>query len=89
MDGHRSTYDAIVLAGGAGSRLGGPDKPDQAVGGRSMLEAVVDSVAGARRIIVVGPQRTAIRGVRWALEQPPGGDRWRPSRPVFGWCGSR
>ncbi|PWJ25830.1 molybdopterin-guanine dinucleotide biosynthesis protein A [Branchiibius hedensis] len=73
MGGDRSAYDAIVLAGGAGSRLGGPDKPDHLVGGRSMLERVVASVAGARRVIVVGPERTAIGGVRWVLEDPPGG----------------
>lgn len=73
MGGNRAAYDAIVLAGGAGSRLGGPDKPDQVVGAHSMLEAVVASVAGARRIVVVGPRRTTIGGVRWVLEQPPGG----------------
>ncbi|KYH43197.1 NTP transferase domain-containing protein [Branchiibius sp. NY16-3462-2] len=73
MGGNRSTYDAIVLAGGAGSRLGGPGKPDQAVGGRSMLARVVASVTDAEQVIVVGPERTAIGGVRWVLEDPPGG----------------
>lgn len=73
MGGDRSTYGAIVLAGGAGSRLGGPDKPDQVVGGRSMLAHVVAAVADAEQVIVVGPKRTAIGGVRWAAEEPPGG----------------
>lgn len=73
MAGNRSAYDAIVLAGGAGCRLGGQDKPDQVVGGRSMLARVVDAVADAERIIVVGPERTAIGGVRWAAEDPRGG----------------
>ena len=73
MDGNRSAYDAIVLAGGAGSRLGGADKPDQVVGGQSMLARVVAAVADAERVVVVGPERTSIAGVRWVLEQPPGG----------------
>jgi molybdenum cofactor guanylyltransferase len=40
-------YAAIVLAGGEGRRLGGPGKPGLAVGGRSMLARVLDSVADA------------------------------------------
>lgn len=65
--------DAIVLAGGAGSRLGGPHKPDQLVGIASLLQRVVDAVPTAVTIAVVGPQRPGVSGVRWCIEQPRGG----------------
>ncbi|WP_328289842.1 NTP transferase domain-containing protein [Nocardia aurantiaca] len=49
--------DAIVLAGGKASRMGGVDKPAIVVGGRSMLDAALAAVAGCARIVVVGPHR--------------------------------
>lgn len=49
------SYDAIVLAGGAGRRLGGAGKPRLEVGGRTLLQWVLAAVAGAERRIVVGP----------------------------------
>jgi molybdopterin-guanine dinucleotide biosynthesis protein A len=54
-------FDAVVLAGGRGTRLGGTDKPGLVVGGQTLLGAVVSAVtsAGADRIVVVGPERTA------------------------------
>ncbi|GAA4857758.1 molybdenum cofactor guanylyltransferase [Kitasatospora terrestris] len=67
-------YDVVVLAGGAGSRLGGADKPGLAVGGRTLLDRVLDACAGARTVVVVGPERaTRHPQVRWTREQPPGG----------------
>ncbi|WP_150243010.1 molybdenum cofactor guanylyltransferase [Nocardiopsis quinghaiensis] len=36
--------DAVVLAGGAGRRMGGADKPGLAVAGRTLLERVTDTV---------------------------------------------
>lgn len=56
-DGQTSSreYDAIVLAGGRGSRLGGVDKAALPVGGRTLLQRALDTVSGARRRIVVGP----------------------------------
>ncbi len=68
-------FDAVVLAGGRGTRLGGTDKPGLIVGGQTLLGAVVSAVtsAGADRIVVVGPQRPAAPGrVRYAQEDPPG-----------------
>ncbi len=68
-------FDAVVLAGGRGTRLGGTDKPGLIVGGQSLLGAVVSAVtsAGADRIVVVGPERPgAGRRVRYAREDPPG-----------------
>jgi molybdopterin-guanine dinucleotide biosynthesis protein A len=66
-------YDAIVPAGGRATRLGGVAKPQLAVGGRSLLDRVLDAVAGADRIVVVGPPQPAARAVSWCREEPPGG----------------
>ncbi|MFE1412967.1 NTP transferase domain-containing protein [Streptomyces sp. NPDC058746] len=67
------TYDAIVLAGGAAQRLGGADKPALSVGGRTLLDRVLDACKDARTTVVVGGRRTTTRPVRWAREDPPGG----------------
>lgn len=66
-------YDAVVLAGGAATRLGGTDKPSVRVGARSLLDRVLQACAGASRTVVVGPRRPTARPVRWTREQPPGG----------------
>lgn len=68
-----TTYDAVVLAGGAARRLGGADKPGLAVGGLPLLDRVLAACAGAGRTVVVGPRRATARPVRWAREQPAGG----------------
>ena len=73
-------FDAVVLAGGRGTRLGGTDKPGLIVGGQTLLGAVVSAVtsAGADRVVVVGPERqgelsTGAGGrVRYVREDPPG-----------------
>jgi molybdopterin-guanine dinucleotide biosynthesis protein A len=66
-------FDAIVLAGGVGSRLGGADKAELRIGGVRLLDRVLDAVAEAERIVVVGPKRSSTRSVTWARESPPGG----------------
>ncbi|RPE33635.1 molybdopterin-guanine dinucleotide biosynthesis protein A [Kitasatospora cineracea] len=67
-------YDAVVVAGGAGRRLGGADKPALTVGGRTLLDRVLAACADARQTLVVGPERPTERaGVRWLREDPPGG----------------
>ena len=69
------SFDAVVLAGGRGARLGGTDKPGLIVGAQTLLGAVVSAVtsAGADRIVVVGPERAGAGGrVRYAREDPPG-----------------
>ncbi|MCL3818900.1 molybdenum cofactor guanylyltransferase [Aeromicrobium wangtongii] len=50
-----ATYDAIVLAGGRSSRMGGIDKTGAVVGGRTLLGRACDAVADAGRLVVVGP----------------------------------
>jgi molybdopterin-guanine dinucleotide biosynthesis protein A len=66
-------YDAIVLAGGTGRRLGGVDKAALDVGGRSLLDRVLEALVEAQRIGVVGPARDLPPSVIMACERPPGG----------------
>jgi molybdopterin-guanine dinucleotide biosynthesis protein A len=47
------TFDAIVVAGGRGSRLGGVDKPAIRIGGVSLLDHALSAVRLARRVSVV------------------------------------
>ncbi|MFJ9176837.1 DUF6457 domain-containing protein [Streptomyces sp. NPDC102360] len=68
-----NAYDAIVLAGGGARRLGGADKPGVRVGGRALLDRVLDACAGARATVVVAEPRRTARPVVWAREEPPGG----------------
>ncbi len=69
--GARMEFDAIVLAGGEGIRLGGADKAAVPAGGRPMLAHVLDAVAGARRTVVVAPPTVETFGVDRVQEDPP------------------
>ncbi|MEV0245445.1 NTP transferase domain-containing protein [Nocardia sp. NPDC050712] len=65
--------DAIVLAGGRASRMGGVDKPAIVIGGRSMLDAALAAVAGCARTVVVGPYRPELPPeILQVREVPPG-----------------
>jgi molybdopterin-guanine dinucleotide biosynthesis protein A len=68
------SFGIIVLAGGRGTRLGGRDKPGLVVAGRTLIGAVVaaGTAAGARQIIVVGPERAGLEGACFVTEEPPG-----------------
>ncbi len=72
-----ASFDAIVVAGGRGSRLGGSELGDKAVvelAGRPLVEHVLAAVAGARVIICVAgnlPDSLAGNPLRCA-EQPLG-----------------
>lgn len=67
------SFDAIVLAGGSGSRMGGVDKPAIEVGGRSMLATALAAVVGAETTVVVGPHREDLDPtVRQVQESPRG-----------------
>lgn len=65
----------VVLAGGAGRRLGGTDKAAVVVGGASMLDRVLAAARPvADPLVVVGPSRaTSVAGVRFVVEDAPGG----------------
>jgi molybdopterin-guanine dinucleotide biosynthesis protein A len=73
-------FDAIILAGGRGARLGGADKPGLVVGAESMAATVARAAvaAGARRVVLVGPARPGLaeivrpEGLLLAREDPPG-----------------
>ncbi|MGO2311809.1 nitrilase-related carbon-nitrogen hydrolase [Brachybacterium tyrofermentans] len=71
-----ATTIAIVLAGGASSRLGGTDKTRVQVAGATTLERVLRSTAADRRIVVgpAGDDGAALahsHGARFVLEDPP------------------
>ncbi|HVB26900.1 MAG TPA: NTP transferase domain-containing protein [Mycobacteriales bacterium] len=66
-------FDAIVLAGGSARRLGGVDKPALHVGGRSILDRVLDAVSEAVRIVLVAPPQPPRGDVTVVCEKPPGG----------------
>lgn len=72
-NGPEAVFDAVVLAGGAARRLGGRDKPGLLVGGATLLDHAVAACAGARRTVVVGPERPTAAPVTWVREDPPGG----------------
>lgn len=64
-------FDAIVLAGGRGSRLGGIDKSALVHQGSTLLDHALQAVADARRVVLVG-DRAPVAGVLHAVEDPPG-----------------
>lgn len=68
-----AAFDAVVLAGGRGSRLGGPSKPEVVVGGRALLDHALAAVSDASRVVVVGPPSVARPGIPTVLEDPPDG----------------
>ncbi|TSD97298.1 molybdenum cofactor biosynthesis protein [Skermania sp. ID1734] len=65
--------DAIVLAGGRASRMGGVDKPNVVVGGRTMLRAALDAVGGCERVVVVGPHRAELDAKYLQTQEVPAG----------------
>lgn len=72
-DSSHSAYDAIILAGGAGRRLGGADKALVVVGSDTLLDRAADAVRDAAQVIVVGPARAREGGLLFTQEDPPGG----------------
>ncbi|MGK8555851.1 NTP transferase domain-containing protein [Nocardia gipuzkoensis] len=68
-----TAVDAIVLAGGRASRMGGVDKPAIVIGGRSMLEVALAAVASCAHTVVVGPHRPELPPqIIQVREVPPG-----------------
>lgn len=70
-DGVEPAVDLLVLAGGRAERLGGADKAALVVGGRSLLDRVLDVELGGR-VVVVGDTPVP-DGVVRTVEDPPGG----------------
>ncbi|MFC9687184.1 molybdenum cofactor guanylyltransferase [Kribbella sp. NPDC056951] len=71
-------FDAVIVAGGGSTRLGGVDKALVVLDGVTFLDRVLRAVEGAARTVVVGPVRETYRDVEWTQEEPPG------SGPVAG-----
>ncbi len=65
--------DAIILAGGKASRMGGIDKPAIQIGGRTMLDAALSAVVGCQRTVVVGPHRADLGPEIAQTQEDPGG----------------
>ena len=65
----------VIVAGGAGRRMGGVDKAALRVGGVTLLDRVLGAARPVcDRLVVVGPQRpTAVGGVTFVMEAEPGG----------------
>lgn len=65
-------FEALVLAGGRGSRLGGIDKAGLQVHGRRLVDRVISAAreAGAKAVTVVGPQSAGTMADRVLREQP-------------------
>ncbi len=61
-------FDAVILAGGRSSRLGGVAKCELVIDGSTLLELAVRSTSGAREVVVVGDR--APDGVRRVREDP-------------------
>ncbi len=68
-------YDAVILAGGRSTRLGGTPKASLRIGGATLLEITCGAVAGADRIVVVGPEPEA------GLRRPEGPGLFPPDFP--------
>ncbi len=72
-----TTIDAIVLAGGRASRMGGRDKVMLDIDGKPLLQRAIEAVAEAecRHISVVGPERKIVlpagANVQFVREEPP------------------
>ena len=65
----------IIVAGGAGRRMGGVDKAALVVGGITLLDRVLSAARPVcDGLVVVGPVRpTGVAGVRFVTEPAPGG----------------
>ncbi|MCH6471436.1 NTP transferase domain-containing protein [Sinomonas terrae] len=63
-------FDAVILAGGRASRLGGYPKPQLVYEGVTLLDRALGAVGGAERVVVVGPRQHVPRSVGWARESP-------------------
>jgi molybdopterin-guanine dinucleotide biosynthesis protein A len=68
-----TAYDGVILAGGEGRRLGGADKAQVLLGGRSLLSRALDAMAGAGRVVIVGDIAEPVGRAQVVREEPPGG----------------
>lgn len=69
----RHSFDAVVFAGGRGTRLGGVDKAEVIVQRERLVDRAVAAAraVGATRVIVVGPEHAGTRADVIVREDPP------------------
>lgn len=71
MEQNRLDFDALILAGGRSSRLGGAPKQDLVYHHATLLQRALAAAAGASRTVVVGPDPGfPVPGVMCCREQP-------------------
>jgi molybdopterin-guanine dinucleotide biosynthesis protein A len=70
--GIEDAFDAVILAGGRGRRMGDGSKPLRKLAGWPMLDHVVLACSAASRQIVVGSSRIGIGEPLFCREQPAG-----------------
>ncbi len=58
---------AVLLAGGLGRRMGGGDKPLRTLGGRPLLDYVIERIRPQVRAMVLNANGDAARFAAWAL----------------------
>lgn len=64
-------FDAIVLAGGRSSRLGGVDKASLRRDGTTLLATVCDGLGAARQLVIVGEVDEPPARAKVVREDPP------------------
>jgi molybdopterin-guanine dinucleotide biosynthesis protein A len=65
-------FDAVILAGGRSSRLGGTPKQRLVYDGASLLQRSLDAAGGSAVVVVVGPEAGVLpTGVLSCREDPP------------------
>lgn len=66
-------FNALILAGGRGTRLGGEGKAELELHGQRLVDRVVAAArqAGAGRVVVVGPESTGTKADAVLREDPP------------------
>jgi molybdopterin-guanine dinucleotide biosynthesis protein A len=71
MEQNRPDFDAVILAGGRSSRLGGVPKQDLVFHDDTLLQCALAAAAGASRTAVVGPETgRSVPGAVFCREQP-------------------
>lgn len=65
-------FAAVIVAGGAGTRLSGVSKPELVIAGRTLLERTLDACEGASHVVIVGGEHLRRDNALWACEDPPG-----------------
>lgn len=64
-------FDAIVLAGGRPTRLGGIARPSLRYASKSLLDHALDAAAGARLVVVVAPDSVTPQAPTRRVEEIP------------------